>query len=86
MADPLSIAGTGVGIASLGIQVCQSLLDYYHDWKDYDQDIKLTTGAISDLEEKFALLREVLDDPKLSQHQKTKDSVNQSLVLCEEGS
>ena len=39
MADPASIVGNAVGVISLGIQVCQGLVSYYHKWKPYDDDI-----------------------------------------------
>jgi len=31
----MDVAGSAVGIVSLGIQVCQGLLDYYDSWKGY---------------------------------------------------
>lgn len=39
MADPVSGAGTAVGVISLGIQVCQGLMSYYENWKSFDDDI-----------------------------------------------
>ncbi|KAL9122532.1 MAG: hypothetical protein Q9187_000914 [Circinaria calcarea] len=39
MADPVSAAGTAVGVVSVGIQVCQGLLSYYAAWKSYSGDI-----------------------------------------------
>ena len=33
MADPLSVAGSAVGIISLGLTVCQGLIQYYVSWK-----------------------------------------------------
>lgn len=43
MAD---IAGTAVGIISLGIQVCRGLVSYYHEYRDQDEKI---TGILQDL-------------------------------------
>ncbi|SCO06250.1 unnamed protein product [Fusarium fujikuroi] len=40
MSDPLSVAGSAVGIISLGIQVCQSLISYLQSFKGQDQDIQ----------------------------------------------
>ena len=34
--DPLSIAGSAVGVISLGLQVCGGLLSYYKDFKSYN--------------------------------------------------
>lgn len=39
MADLASLAGTAVGVISLGIQVCQGLVSYYKNWKSFDDDI-----------------------------------------------
>jgi hypothetical protein len=39
MGDPFSVAGTAVGIASLGIQTFQILYRYYADFKDHHDDI-----------------------------------------------
>ena len=85
MSEAVALAGSAVGITSLGIQVCQGLLSYYHDWKNYDEDMKTTTDAISDLEQKFALLKDVLNSPRLAQDHKIRDGVTQSLVQCEKG-
>jgi hypothetical protein len=56
----MEVAGTAVGIASLGIQVCQGLLDYYDSWKSYDSDISSTYNAISDLSKTLILLKTTL--------------------------
>jgi hypothetical protein len=56
----MEIAGTAVGIASLGIQVCQGLLDYYDSWKGYDSDISSAYDAISDLSKTLILLKTTL--------------------------
>lgn len=56
----MEVAGTAVGIASLGIQVCQGLLDYYNSWKSYDSDISSTYDAISDLSKTLILLKTTL--------------------------
>lgn len=39
MADPFSIIGTTVGVASLGVQACQTLVRYYSQFKSFDEDI-----------------------------------------------
>jgi len=56
----MEVAGTVVGIASLGIQVCQGLLSYYDSWKSYDSDISSTYNAISDLSKTLVLLKTTL--------------------------
>jgi hypothetical protein len=56
----MEVAGTAVGIASLGIQVCQGLLDYYDSWKSYNSDISSTYDAVSDLSKTLILLKTTL--------------------------
>jgi len=61
----MDVAGTAVGIASLGIQVCQGLLTYYDGWKGYKTDISRTYESIADLNGTFDLLRSSLDNVAL---------------------
>lgn len=39
MADPLSAVGSVAGLLSLGIQVTQSLFDFYNSYKTLDSDL-----------------------------------------------
>jgi hypothetical protein len=48
--------GTAIGIVSLGIQVCEGLLKYYHDVKGYEKDIHETYKEIKSLGKTFKLL------------------------------
>ena len=57
----MEVAGSAVGIASLGITVCQGLLSYYNDCKDYETDISGTRTSIADLHGTFVLLKENLN-------------------------
>ncbi|KAH0287348.1 hypothetical protein KCU62_g6027, partial [Aureobasidium sp. EXF-3399] len=56
----MDVAGTAVGIASLGIQVCQGLLSYYDAWKSYHPDISSTYEAIIDLSKTLTVLKTTL--------------------------
>jgi hypothetical protein len=56
----MDVAGTAVGIVSLGIQVCQGLLFYYDAWKSYDSDISSTYNAITDLSRTLTILKTTL--------------------------
>lgn len=55
------VAGSAVGIASLGIQVCQGLLSYYDSWKDYGADVTHARNSVSDLSATLTLLKESLE-------------------------
>jgi hypothetical protein len=57
----MDVVSTAVGVASLGIQVCQGLLSYYDDWKAYDADISSTYSAITDLSKTLTILKSMLE-------------------------
>lgn len=50
MADPLSAAGTAVGIISLGLQVSQGLIRYYSRFKAHDDEIADTVDRAQALQ------------------------------------
>ena len=56
----MEAVGSAVGIASLGIQVCQGLLAYYDSWKSYKTHITTVNNGITNLCETFTLLQESL--------------------------
>ncbi|KAL0943407.1 uncharacterized protein CTRU02_201293 [Colletotrichum truncatum] len=61
MADPLSTAGTAVGITSLGIQVTQALFKYYNDVKDQPSDTSRTLKKLERLRQFFDRLESYLN-------------------------
>jgi hypothetical protein len=78
----MEAAGSAVGIASLGIQICQGLVSYYHDWRSYHGDISAACDKVSSLERTFALLKEILDQASLNAEQTTQ--VRNSLLSCKD--
>jgi len=44
--DPLSVAASAAGIISLGIQVTQSLVDFFSAYKSQKSDIAHTIGRL----------------------------------------
>ncbi|KAF6824120.1 vegetative incompatibility protein HET-E-1 [Colletotrichum musicola] len=65
MADPLSVAGTAVGIVSLGIQVTQSVHDYYVSFKSQPSDTSQLLQKLKDLQALLGqLLSHLLTDRK----------------------
>lgn len=80
----LDIAGSAVGITSLGIQVCQGLLSYYDSWKEYKADIATTYSSIENLAGTLKLLQEslsrtALDPARAERVQECLDSCVNSL-------
>lgn len=63
----MEIAGSAVGIVSLGIQTCHSLFTYYKDWKDHHVEIGKIHDRVSDLEKSLTLMRSQLEDKKLGE-------------------
>jgi ankyrin repeat domain-containing protein 50 len=63
MADPFSVAGSGVGVISLGISACQGLLQYYASWKNYKGDIAATLRSLEGLMTSFQSLEPVVESP-----------------------
>ena len=77
----MEAAGSAVGIASLGIQVCQGLLSYYDGWKDYESDISHAHESVSDLSRTLILLKTSLCDDHLDVERK--QQVKRSIQSCE---
>ncbi|KAJ4229178.1 hypothetical protein NW759_003900 [Fusarium solani] len=65
MSDPLSVAGTAVGITSLGIQVCQGLVWYLHSVHGRRAEITDDLNEVQALISIFYSLNDIL--PKLNQ-------------------
>ncbi|KAL3469151.1 hypothetical protein BJX99DRAFT_265470 [Aspergillus californicus] len=58
MADPFSIAGSTVGVVSLGLQVCNTLVTYCRSVKDADQDIQTIANKAAGLRVPLKTLRD----------------------------
>lgn len=78
----MEAAGSAVGIASLGIQICQGLMAYYHDWRSYHEDISAACDKVSSLERTFALLKEILGQGSLNAEHTAQ--VRDSLLSCKD--
>ena len=52
----LGVASGTAGLVSLGLTVCQSLLDYYHSWKNAEDNIAKTYASIEELSKILKLL------------------------------
>lgn len=57
MADPLSIAAGIAGFLSLGIQVTQTLIEFYSAYKNQDTDVAKITRMIENLQSTFRFLQ-----------------------------
>ena len=83
MSDPLSIAASAAGLASLGLTVCSGLLDYYKAWKDQHSDVLTMCESLEALNRMFELLREKVRHPLLDR--KSVDRVVDNIISCAAG-
>lgn len=54
--EAIGAASGAAGLLSLGITVCQSLLDYYQSWKDAEDNVAKTYTSIEELSKTLRLL------------------------------
>lgn len=78
----LGVAGSAVGITSLGIKVGQGLLAYYDDWKDYKSDIGGAFDLVADLSKTLGLLQGSLEPGELDDERSQR--VKSCLKTCED--
>ena len=85
MIDPLSIAGRMAGVTSLGIQVTQSLVDFYKSYKARESEIAGITGRLEGLVETFQYLEKALSDRTFRMdEQNLVKSIETSVTKCDE--
>jgi hypothetical protein len=60
MADPFSVAGSAVGVISLGLTVCQGLLMYYGPYKSFHEEINNVTTRVEALKCILNVLRNLI--------------------------
>lgn len=83
MADPFSVAGTAVGITSLGIQTCQILYNYYSKYKGYRKDIDNVLQQVEGLQGILESLRYVKERFEIDNHAPS-SQVHIALKACED--
>ena len=78
MGEAFGVAGTAVGVISLGIQTAQGILWYYGAWKDRDDDISTMCTSLNNLTETLNVLLETIKPPAKF-HQNVKDNVENGI-------
>lgn len=63
MAEALGVAGSVVGIISLGIQISQGFLQYYESWKSQDEDIADMCVSLENLLRTLVVISETIQPP-----------------------
>ena len=85
MTDPLSIAGSAVGVISLGVQVTQSLVNFYNSYKGQSSDLLHITARLDSLLNTFQCLRKTLSDRHFqADEQSLIESIETSIRSCDE--
>ena len=59
--EALGLSSGAAGLVSLGISVCQGLLDYYRSWKDAEDQVAHMYTSIEALTQTFRLLRSAIE-------------------------
>jgi chaperonin cofactor prefoldin len=62
MSDPFSVTGSAVGVASLGLTICQGFLLYYGPYKSFHDDVDEVVSRIQSLNDLLALLQKVVTE------------------------
>lgn len=83
MADPVSVAGSAVGVISLAITTCQGVISYYDSWENQEQNISDAKRKIERLQSSLFALEEIL--PKISSSSAIAEHVKQCVLCCGEG-
>ncbi|PLB49942.1 hypothetical protein P170DRAFT_473519 [Aspergillus steynii IBT 23096] len=81
MSDPLSIVGSGVGIISLGLQVCKETVSYCEAWRVYDEDIQRIATKADELRLALKQLHALIEDPRLNDPDTQKDLEEKAFSL-----
>ncbi|MCJ1423797.1 hypothetical protein MMC29_001682 [Sticta canariensis] len=84
MPDPISITGTAAGLISLGIQVTQSLVEFYRSYKLRDSALADTVERLERLSDTFQCLEKTLDRNVQTEQQRLISSIEISIKKCDE--
>jgi hypothetical protein len=84
MADPLSIASGIAGFLSLGIQVTQTLFNFYSAYKDQGTDLAKITRNLESLQVIFRSLDVALQDRRRADAQELFKEVEEATQRCED--
>ena len=85
MTDPLSVAGSVVGLISLGIQVTQSLVNFYNAYENRDSELVHMIERLDSLLDIFQCLKKTLSDRHFQADERSLiESIETSIKSCEE--
>lgn len=83
--DGLSVAGTAIGVISLGIQVTQSLVDFYSAYKNQKNEVSHTINRLTHLLSSLEILKDQLGTRRfLAEEQALLQNIQNSIQDCDE--
>jgi hypothetical protein len=85
MAEALGVAGSIVGVVSLGIQVAQGLLVYYGSWKDQDKEISNMCISLENLLGTLLTLRTTVESLGKFDDMSVREIVEKNIKTIEQG-
>ncbi|KAJ5360858.1 hypothetical protein N7517_010049 [Penicillium concentricum] len=84
--DPVSLTGTAVGIVSLGLTVCQSLVYYYSAFRGYSEDTQNALKKLQNLKDILTVLEDVLQSHDILQTETAATrAAKQNIMACKGG-
>lgn len=85
MTDPLSIAGSVAGLTTLGVQVTQSLIDFYKTYRSQESELAGITSRLESLVETFQSLEKALSGRIFQADERSLvKSIETSIIGCDE--
>ncbi len=85
MSNPLSIAGSVAGLISLGIQVTQSLVDFYTSYKNQDSELIGTIEKLDSLLNILQSLKKALSNRRFEMNERSLiKNIETSIENCDE--
>jgi len=83
MAEAIGVSSGVTSLVSLGISICQGILDYYSSWKDAESDVRRMYVSTEALSKTFMLLRLSIENKKFGRDVVAR--VEESIDSCESG-
>ncbi|KAL9070376.1 MAG: hypothetical protein Q9161_004935 [Pseudevernia consocians] len=81
--EALGLSSGAAGLISLGLTVCQGLLDYYHSWKNAEDQVAQMYASIEALTETLKLLASAIEPEVFSRN--SVQRVEESIKSAERG-
>lgn len=77
----MELAGTAVGIISLGLQVCQGIVSYSQAWRGYDEEIQNARNKAQALRMPLKTLRDTVEELQQTRPEVAADLEEQAMSM-----